>query len=161
MLYHGSVVKIDEFITPHIAISHKTPLVYATSDYNYALIRCGRYHYSDIAIREVYDGGHIELTELRDGAFQDIYSLRGYIYAVEEQYFRRCGWCMDNEWISEEPVPICYTIIIDDVWSAILDTGAVTLYRYPQFPPNVEGGLEEYLKRRIQRLEKWREYYGT
>lgn len=118
MLYHGSNNFITDCIEPRVSFDYK-PLVYATDDLAYAIVRSGAFNIldDDIVIKEDYDGEKLTLVELKDGSFNKVFNTFGYVYVINEEYFNKS----DNglEYVSENKVPYVYVIKIDNVLSTI------------------------------------------
>ena len=85
-LYHGSNKYIENELTPHKSFHYK-PLVYATSDYYYALVRAGKFDVNKLTFKEDYDGITFTLIELVPNAFEEVSNIDGYIYEVDDRTF--------------------------------------------------------------------------
>lgn len=164
MLFHGSNVEIkDGFLKPNISFDYK-PLVYATDNYWYALVRCGKFDIKDISIREEYiDPNHpYTLVELRENAFRDIFDTSGYIYMIDNFCFTE----RNGEYISENSVPIHGTKHIENVWASMQEgiyNGAYNLVNYQdcnKYFKSIGCDKEAYLKRREDRIRKIKELKG-
>lgn len=158
-LYHGSNTLItDGYLTPHISFDYK-PLVYATDDYTYALVRCGKFNLQDISIKEEYKGigTTFTLIELRENAFKDIFNTVGYIYDVPKICFVK----KDNEYISEDEILILHTTIIQNVWEEMQKYK--DKYEFISFADSdvyfKQCGIDKvaYFERRKERIKKLKE----
>ena len=153
MLYHGSNHKIDNQLKPHVSFDNE-PLVYATDDYRYALVRAGRFNVEEFLIKEDYFGDNqpIRLVEIEPGAFQRTFNTKGYIYSVEKKHFEK----RNNEYISIDPVNIKYVQIIFNVWEEIQqrpqDYQLIYYEDSDAYWQTVSGSKEEYLERRAARV---------
>ena len=157
-LYHGSHHKITDLIEPHISFDGK-PLVYATHDLAYALVRAGKFNPDKFTIKEDYQGDNkpFRLVELYPGAFEDTFNCSGYIYLVDFEHFVTNG---HNEFVSPTPVPIKKVITIENVWECITSIRNYELIYYEDSEPywqTVRGGKAGYLKRREERAAALKE----
>ena len=161
MLWHGSNQYIEGQIVPHKSFHYK-PYVYATSDPNYALVRCGKFDVDKLLLKEDYDGKTYTLIELKENAIEEVFNTDGYIYVVEESTFSRTDDCIPNEFISAEPCKIVHSLHIEN----ILDNMIFHNYQYKfirygseeekEYWKTVRGGREGYLRRRQERIDKLR-----
>ncbi len=157
MLFHGSNTKMQngDFLKPNISFDYK-PLVYATSDLLYALVRCGKFDITDVAIREEYDGETkpYVLVELRENAFKDIFNTTGYIYCVKEDTFIQ----KDVEFVSSLPVKVDGYITIKNVYDELKNAGShIKLIEFKDLENHMEEigcDLTAYLQRRKERVNK-------
>lgn len=169
MLYHGSNHKIEDQLKPHVSFDNE-PLVYATDDYRYALVRAGRFNVEEFLIKEDYFGTNqpIRLVEIEPGAFKRTFNTKGYIYSVQKKHFEK----RNNEYISIDPVNIKYVQVIFNVWEEIQqrqqDYQLIYYEDSDAYWQTVNGGKEEYLKRRAARVaeikknsEKFDAYFVT
>ncbi len=153
MLYHGSNHKIDDQLKPHVSFDNE-PLVYATDDYRYALVRAGRFNVEEFLIKEDYFGDNqpIRLVEIEPGAFNRTFNTKGYIYSVQKKHFEK----RNNEYVSIDPVNIQYVQIVFNVWEEIQqrpqDYQLIYYDDSESYWQTVNGGKEEYLKRRAARV---------
>ena len=93
LLYHGSKAEIQNELTPHVSLEG-LPLVYATNDWDYALIRAGKFTPGEVLIREEHDIGKHSLAEVEPGAFDKVFNRPGYIYEVNNNYLK--NWTKEN-----------------------------------------------------------------
>lgn len=153
MLYHGSNHKIEGQLQPHVSFDLE-PLVYATDDYRYAVVRAGRFNIEEFLIKEDYFGDNqpIRLVEIEPGAFKRTFNTKGYIYSVQEKFFEK----RNNEHVSIDPVNIQYVQVIFNVWEEIQqrpqDYQLIYYEDSDAYWQTVNGGKEEYLKRRATRV---------
>ena len=155
-LFHGSNTYIKDTLVPHKSF-HYQPYVYATTDFNYALLRAGKFSPEKIMLKEDYNGKTITLIELYQGAFTDALSTEGYIYVVDGKGFVHTDDCMCGEYISTMDCPIEEKIIIHNVLMAILNNAQFKLIYYKdsdEYFKSVRGGREGYLERRKERVER-------
>ena len=155
-MYHGSNFLITEKLSPKISFDYK-PLVYATDDYFYALVRAGSFYSDKFLLKEDYNGKDtfFRLIELVPDAFKECFNTSGYIYEVNTSSFIQNATL---EYVSEKPVEIISCTKIDNVWSEILKhKDHYELIFHADSEPywkTVRGGKEGYLERRRKRLEK-------
>lgn len=165
ILYHGSHINIqDDYLTPQISFDYK-PLVYATDNPWYTLVRCGKFNPEEISIKEDYiDSSHkYTLVELRENAFKDIFDTDGYIYYVNAEDFKYNGY----EYVSVKPVKIQIKLYVDNVWEKMQGYMGKIAYELIEFKDSdryfEQRGIDKnaYLKRRNARIEKLREQKMT
>ena len=157
-LYHGSSTYIKNELVPHKSFHYK-PYVYATTDFNYALLRAGKFNPNKFMLKEDYDGNIITLVELYRGAFIDALYTEGYIYVVDDCKFEHTIECMPCEYISTMPSEIKFTFVIGNVFKEIMNSSHFKLIYYEEadeYWKTVRGGRERYLQRRRERVEKLR-----
>lgn len=158
MLYHGSNYIIEgDVLTPHVSFDYK-PYVYATDDFAYAVVRCGKFDIEDIAIKEEYEGSRYPYTlvELRPNAFKDIFNVSGVVYFVDGKNFVE----KDNEYVSEYGVPVINRVYIENVWNMM--TNGPFANRYYLIPYEARDyyfkmkhiDLDAYMSRRYDRICK-------
>ena len=156
-LYHGSNKYIENELTPHKSFHYK-PLVYATSDLRYALVRAGKFDVNKLTFKEDYDGYTFTLIELIPNAFEEVYNTDGYIYEVDNGLFIHTDDLMPNEYVSHDNCRITKTIHIRDVGEEInLLYPYIQIIKYEEadeYWKTVRGGREGYLQRRRERVEK-------
>ena len=154
MLYHGSNKNIKGFLKPFISFHYK-PLVYATSDYLYALVRCGKFDFTKLTFKEDYDEKTFRLIELVPNAFEKVFNTDGYIYLLNEADFTHTDNLMFSEYVSNKECKIQDTIYVPNVAEEILKTN-IEIIRYGQdadYWKTVRGGKEGYLERRLKRVK--------
>lgn len=159
MLYHGSNILITDKLMPRTSFDY-TPFVYATSDWHYALVRCGRFDVHKMNFKEDYDGGSYTLIELSSGAAERVLDTDGYIYTVDPSSFVLHQDYILNEFVSVEPCNILSTERIPNVLSAVLSDPFCKIIRYGtdeehEYWKTVRGGREGYLERREARLNQF------
>ena len=155
-LYHGSNKYIENELVPHKSFHYK-PLVYATSDYYYALVRAGRFDVNKLTFKEDYDGYTFTLIELVPNAFEEVFDTDGYIYEVDNRTFMYISDLMPNEYISHDNCTIIKTLHIENVSEEILKCPYICVLKYEdsdEYWKTVRGGREGYLQRRKERVEK-------
>jgi hypothetical protein len=157
-LYHGSNKYIENELIPHKSF-HYEPLVYATSDLRYALVRAGKFDINKLTFKEDYDGMIITLIELVPNAFEEVFDTDGYIYEVDDSTFERTDDLMPNEYICHENCPIIKTIRIRNIGEEIeqMMYPYIQIIKYEDsedYWKTVRGGREGYLQRRRERVEK-------
>lgn len=156
-LYHGSNKYIENELTPHKSFHYK-PLVYATSDYYYALVRAGKFDVNKLTFKEDYDEATFTLVELTPNAFEEVFNTDGYIYEVDDSLFVHTDDLMPNEYICHDNCRIIKTIRISNVGEEIkLMSPYIQIIRYEEsdnYWKTVRGGREGYLQRRRERVEK-------
>ena len=155
-LYHGSNKYIENELTPHKSFHYK-PLVYATTDFNYALLRAGKFSLEKIMLKEDYNGQVITLIELYPGALIDALDTKGYVYIVDDKNFQHTNECMENEYVNSEVVTIVQAYGISNVLKEIIHNPCFKLILYKdsdEYFKTVRGGREGYLQRRKERVEK-------
>ena len=156
-LYHGSNRYIENELIPHRSF-HYEPLVYATSDYYYALVRAGKFDVNKLMFKEDYDGVTFTLIELVQNAFGEVFNTDGYIYEVNDRNFMHISDLMPNEYISHDNCAIIKTIHIENVGQEIkMRFPHINIIKYEEsdkYWKTVRGGREEYLRRRKERVEK-------
>lgn len=156
-LYHGSNKYIENELTPHKSF-HYEPLVYATSDLRYALVRAGKFDVNKLTFKEDYDEVTFTLVELTPNAFEEVFNTDGYIYEVDDSLFIHTDDLMPNEYICHDNCRIIKTIRIRNVGEEIkLMHPYIQIIRYEEsdnYWKTVRGGREGYLQRRRERVEK-------
>lgn len=156
-LYHGSNKYIENQLTPHKSF-HYESLVYATSDYYYALVRAGKFDVNKLTFKEDYDGVTFTLVELTPNAFEEVFNTDGYIYEVDNKSLYHTDNLMVNEYISHQPCLIIRTIYIENVGQEIkMRFPHINIIKYEEsddYWKTVRGGKEGYLQRRRERVEK-------
>ena len=156
-LYHGSNKYIENELIPHKSF-HYEPLVYATSDYYYALVRAGKFDVNKLTFKEDYDGMAHTLVELTPNAFEEVFNTDGYVYEVDSNYFYKRESLMPNEYISQENCPILKTKYFENIGEEIkMRFPHINIIKYEEsddYWKTVRGGKEGYLKRRRERVEK-------
>ena len=155
-LYHGSNTYIKDTIAPHISFHYK-PYVYATTDYNYALLRAGKFSPEKLMLKEDYDGQIITLIELYEGAFIDALFTEGYVYVVDSYGFEHTDDCRYREYINTKWCNIEHTFVIGNVLKEIVDNPHFKLIYYKdsdEYFKSIRGGKDGYLQRRKERIEK-------
>ena len=156
-LYHGSNKYIKNELIPHKSF-HYEPLVYATSDYDYALVRAGKFDVNKFTFKEVYDGTTYTLIELIPNAFHEVFDTEGYIYEVDDSLFGNTYDLMQNEYVCLENCPIIRTIYIENVGQEIkMKFPHIQIIKYEEsddYWKTVRGGREGYLQRRRERVER-------
>ena len=156
-LYHGSNKYIENKLTPHKSFHYK-PLVYATSDYYYALVRAGKFDVNKLTFKEDYDGVTYTLIELSPNAFEEVFNTDGYVYEVDDSLFIHTDDLMPNEYISSRCCQIIKTIYIDNVGQEIKmrfpHINIITYEESDDYWKTVRGGREGYLERRKERIEQ-------
>lgn len=160
MLYHGSNHYIESFIEPRMSFDY-TPLVYATENPFYALVRAGRFNPNEFLIKEDFTGSHFTLIELEDGAIEKVLDTDGYIYEVDKRQFTKNHEGLPNEYISTKNCIIKNRVYIKNILRTIelisKIYGFFTIIRNQdseEYWKTVRGGKEGYLQRRKERLEK-------
>lgn len=159
MLYHGSNHYISDQIEPRISFDG-VPLVYATDDFFYALVRAGNFKPDKFMLKEDYRGINqpFRLIELYPGAFREAFDCGGYIYWLDEAPFIQNTW---NEYISKSPVNYLARLEISNVWNIIiahLDHYELIFYEGSEpYWQTVRGGKPGYLKRREERTAALKE----
>lgn len=157
-LYHGSNKYIENELIPHKSFHYK-PLVYATSDYYYALVRAGKFDVNKLTFKEDYNGVAFTLVELTPNAFEEVFNTDGYIYEVDDNSFAHTDDLMPNEYISHDNCRIIKTTYIENVGKEILRHPFIYVIKYEEaddYWKTVRGGREGYLQRRKERVEKLR-----
>lgn len=152
LLYHGSKTEIQNELTPHISLE-QIPLVYATDDYDYALIRSGKFIPGEILIREEHDNGKHSLAELEPGAFKKVFDRTGYIYEVDNSNFK---YNYGTEYISNDNAKINKTNKIENVLEEIKKNPNIELVTYENpgdYWDHVTGGMEGYKERKRASVE--------
>lgn len=147
ILYHGSKTEIQNELTPHISFE-QIPLVYATNDRDYALIRSGKFTPGEILIREEHGNGTHSLAEVEPGAFKKVFDRRGYIYEVDNDKFK---YNYGTEYISNHNAKIKKTEVINNVLDEIRKNPNIELISYENpgdYWNNVTGGREGYIERK-------------
>lgn len=156
-LYHGSNKHIENELIPHKSF-HYEPLVYATSDYYYALVRAGKFDVNKLFFKEDYDGYTSTLVELIPNAFEEVFNTDGYIYEVDNKTLYHTDKCMDNEYVSPQPCKIIKTTHIENVGEEIKTRFPhIQIIKYEEsddYWKTVRGGKDGYLQRRRERVEK-------
>lgn len=156
-LYHGSNKYIENELIPHKSFHYK-PLVYATSDYYYALVRAGKFDVNKCLFKEDYDGVTHTLVELIPNAFEEAFNTDGYIYEVDDRTFVYISDLMSNEYISYDNCIIIKTTYIKNVGEEIkLRFPHIQIVKYEEsdeYWKTVRGGKEGYLQRRKERVDK-------
>ena len=158
-LYHGSNTYIENELTPHKSF-HYEPLVYATSDARYALVRAGKFDVNKFTFKEDYDGVTYTLIELVPNAFEETFNTDGYVYEVDDTSFIQTNDLMPNEYISHNNCSIIRTFRVRNVGEEIkLLYPYIKIIKYEEadeYWKTVRGGKEGYLQRRKERIEKLR-----
>lgn len=133
-VYHGSPNKIVGKIRPH-ASTHNRSYVYASPNYNFALCFAGKWN--DFIINQSCVDGKIILTEIKEGAFNQVYNKPGYIYTLRwDSFFAKTK---DDEGtmlevVSTSPVPIINVEYIPNILDKLKNSDDVELYKYPKLP---------------------------
>lgn len=160
ILYHGSNKYIENELIPHKSFHYK-PLVYATSDYTYALVRAGKFDVNKLTFKEDYDGVTFTLIELVPNAFEEVFNTDGYIYEVDDSLFVHTDDLMPNEYICYDNCIIIKTIYIKNIGKEIkMMYPYIQIIKYEEaddYWKTVRGGREGYLQRRKERVEKLNE----
>jgi hypothetical protein len=156
-LYHGSNKYIENDLIPHKSFHYK-PLVYATSDYYYALVRAGKFDVNKLTFKEDYDGVTFTLIELIPNAFEEVFDTDGYIYEVDDSLFVYISDLMPNEYISYDNCKIIKTTYIKNVGEEIKTRFPhINIIKYKEsdeYWKTVRGGKDGYLQRRRERVER-------
>lgn len=156
-LYHGSNKYIENELIPHKSF-HYEPLVYATSDYYYALVRAGKFDVNKLFFKEVYDGYTSTLIELIPNAFEEVFNTDGYIYEVDSKTLYHTDKYMDNEYVSQQSCKIIKTTYIENVGKEIKTRFPhINIIKYEEsddYWKTVRGGKDGYLQRRRERVER-------
>lgn len=159
-LYHGSNTYIENELIPHRSF-HYRPLVYATSDYYYALIRAGKFDVNKLTFKEDYDGYTFTLIELVPNAFEEVFDTDGYVYEVDDSLFVYISDLMPNEYVCHDNCRIIKTTHIENVGQEIkMRFPHINIIRYEDsddYWKTVRGGREGYLQRRTERIKKLNE----
>lgn len=154
ILYHGTTHNIEGELEPRVTYELK-PLVFATNDYYYALIRAGKFDIHKPLIREDYDDGFRSLAEVVPGAFKEVFDRPGYIYEVDNSKFK---YNVGTEFISNDKAKITKTHAIDNVWNEIQknkDKYELVTYENPgDYWDKVRGGREGYLERKMESVKR-------
>ena len=153
-LFHGSNTGNISVLKPHISLEFKS-LVYATSDWKYALVRAGKQ--LDL-IREEYYGPDkpFELAECYPGAFKQMFDCPGYIYLLADDDFIRNE---NGEYVSEKEVIPLGCVRIDNIWSEMMRLKGYWDYEFvwdgdEEYWKGVRGGREGFLKRKRANKQK-------
>ena len=156
-LYHGSNTYIENELVPHKSFHYK-PLVYATSDYYYALVRAGKFDVNKLTFKEDYDGITHTLIELIPNAFEEVFNTDGYVYEVDDNLFYRQGDLLPNEYVCHENCPIIKTKYFENIGHEIkMRFPHIKIIRYEEsndYWRTVSDGRKGYLQRRKERVEK-------
>lgn len=156
-LYHGSNKYIKNELVPHKSF-HYEPLVYATSDYYYALVRAGKFDVNKLFFKEDYDGYTSTLVELIPNAFEEVFNTDGYIYEVDSSLFIHTNELMPKEYVCHENCTIIKTTHIENVGEEIkIRFPHIQIIKYEEsdeYWKTVRGGKEGYLQRRRERVER-------
>jgi hypothetical protein len=160
-LYHGSNKCIEGDIIPHKSF-HYEPLVYATSDLRYALVRAGKFDVNQFLLKEDYDGLTFTFIELKENAIEEAFDTDGYIYILDGRDFFTTVDCMANEFITEKSCGIFRTWYIDNVLNRMKELNQGGYYKFIRYGSEeeqeywngVRGGKEGYLQRRQERINK-------
>lgn len=146
-MFHGSHNVILELIKPHVSFDYK-PLVYATDNWLYALVRSGVFDFSSGIIKEDYTGTHFTLIEATKGAFNLTFNTFGYIYSVCPSYFTKSGL----EYISTTDVPVISGIYFPNILQEMrkhTDFFDLILFDDSEkYWDTINGGIDGYLERR-------------
>ena len=161
MLWHGSNKYIKGQLIPHKSF-HYEPLVYATADLYYALVRAGKFDINKFLLKEDYNGDSYTLIELKENAIEEVLDTDGYIYAVNKNAFTHTKDCMLNEFISTKPCDIVDTFYIDNVFDSMNNIYYNDFYKFirygskeeKEYWETINGGKEGYLQRRKERIER-------
>lgn len=152
ILYHGSKTEIQNELTPHISLE-QIPLVYATNDRDYALIRAGKFVPGQVLIREEHEDGKHTLAEVEPGAFKKVFNRPGYIYQVDNKNFK---YNYGTEYISNYNAKIRKTEKLDNVLEQIEKNPNIELISYENpgdYWDNVRGGREGYIQRKMESVK--------
>lgn len=157
-LFHGSQVNLcpGQYLKPRVSFDYE-PLVYATDDYIYALVRSGKFDIEDCAIKEDYSRKNciFTLVELRKNAFRDIFDTDGVIYWVDKSDFTKNN---DVDYVSPNRVKIIDKTYIPNVWEEMQKHSG--RFRFVSFDDCDRYFLENeidkdmYMERRKYRVEK-------
>lgn len=155
-VFHGSRYAIDECLKPRVSFDGK-PLVYATSDYNYALLRAGRFNPQVFSIKEDYnpETGEFKLIELVPGALDYLFNVPGFVYILNRGEFEPN---FGTEYVSSSNVDIQHAIKVDNLLAEMKKSGRFEFIEFSD-PENekywegVRGGRDGYLRRRAHRVE--------
>ncbi len=125
-LLHGSRFLVDR-LTPHPSrVIDGELAVFATNERWLALAFIPK---ADVGIGTI--NGVPFITENKEGAFADM-KVPGYIYSVSGKEFRqdiRLGM-YKNEFITDDPVNIIHTEVIDDAFEALQREVSVHIVKY-------------------------------
>ena len=156
-LFHGSNKYIEDYLKPFTSF-HYVPYVYATSDFFYALVRCGKFNPEKFLLKEDYTNDLFTLIELEENAFDKVFDTDGYIYITHGD-FHHTEDCMENEYISKACCPIIETLYVLNVKEAILNNihhYKIIKHDDEEYWKCVRGGKEGYLNRRRERIKRMR-----
>lgn len=147
-LFHGSQCGTITVLEPRISVGFNKPLVYATDDYRYALVRAGKQE--DLIREEYYGFGKpFELAEIFKNSFIDQFECKGYIYLLDPNDFEDRGF----EFVSSKPVIPVDRIEIPNIWSYMRRLnvdGDYDLHWYDdeEYWSTVRGGRKGFLYRK-------------
>ena len=111
-LFHGSQCGTITVLEPRISVGFNKPLVYATNDFRYALVRAGKQE--DLIREEYYGFGKpFELAEIFKNSFKEQFECKGYIYLLDPNDFED----HEFEFVSSKPVIPVDRIEIPNIWS--------------------------------------------
>lgn len=149
-LFHGTKTFIkDGILKPNICFELES-FVYATDDYEYALIRSGNFDITKFRIREEHEEGYHELCEIYDGAIEELFNRPGYIYLVNKDDFKPLR---ESEFVSNKEVKIVNMIYIENILEEINKSDKIKLIKtsdleYEEYWSKIKGGKSGYLERK-------------
>lgn len=148
ILYHGSN-KLIRDIRPYSYDEHYC--VYATADHDFALCYAGK-QWNDLDINQCDYNGQLYLTEIRRGAFKQIFDCPGYIYSFDGSDFNQLN---RHKFAREKPVLESEMSVehIPNVLSALRKSG-VKLIEYPKLPPFIRD-RDEYITNTKDKFETY------
>lgn len=155
-LYHGTKTLIkDGVLKPNICFELES-FVYATDNYEYALIRSGNFDITKFRVREEHEKDYHELCEIYEGAFEELFDRPGYIYLVDRNDFKPLR---ESEFVSEHEVRIIDTIYIENILDEINKSDKIKLIRtndleYEEYWSKIRGGKQGYLHRKQESVNE-------
>lgn len=158
-LFHGTQVSGIDFLKPMISLEY-VPMVYATDNYAYALVRAGK---QLDRIREEYYGlgKPFEIAECYPNAFKDQFDCCGYVYVLNSEDFDYNP--ETTEWRSSKLVKPVRVMHINNIWDEMQKYKNDYEFIYDgneEYWSKVRGGKDGYLDRKRKAKQKMLELRG-
>lgn len=153
-VYHGSSISGLKSLKPSKS-THNKLWVYASKTREAAVIFISNKG-SDLYYDLSSNNDLIELTERKEGMFENIFNVSGSIYYLNPDNFidNQTGWSM--EVVSDKEVNIIKEEHIDNVYDEIIklsNEGRIKLYLYPERPDRIPLDNNDLIPR-VKRWEK-------
>ena len=158
LLYHGSLNQKLKYLKPGNG-GYKKDFVYAVSCKAFAAIFINRKGGSLVASWGRLKNGLPYFCERKKGIFKSNYNnQKGSIYVVDKKYFKQNKKLWEEEWVSEQKVPIIEEIKIKNLKKYLLELeskGKIKIILFKdrkKFFPNID---KELIEDAIKLIEKY------